>query len=100
MDYGFLSQLLTNLLSTGIVGFLFWAWLKSNLKFLEKQISENRARIIDLEKRQNVYVEKNTHDSIRKEDKEGVERQLAEMRKDIKEMPGKILEILKPFIEK
>lgn len=95
----FVLQLATGLGSAAIVGFLFWAWLTSQLNFIKQENKENRARIISLEKQCATLISKDDHSDLRKEDKEMIEKQIAELKQDIKDMPGKILSTIKNFLK-
>ena len=94
-----MSQLLTSLSTLTLVGILFWAWINARFKAAEEKDNENRARIRELEKNQHHFVEKNDHNEIRREDKEGIENQLREMRDDMREMPERIVSMIKQFIK-
>jgi DNA-binding ferritin-like protein len=95
----FLSQLLTSLSSAALVGFIFWAWLNSRFRFVERIMDEQRERIKDLEEKAAESMSKHDHHHIRKEDKEAIEKQLNDLRKDVKDMPHKIVDLIKPFIK-
>lgn len=95
----FLLSLCTTIGTVGVVGFLFWTWLNAKFSYQDKTDAENRARIIQLEKSQADLLSKDDHYEIRKEDKDGLEKQMGEMKKDIKDMPEKIVNMLKPFLK-
>ncbi len=90
----FLLQLCTSLGSAALVGWMFWTWITSKFNFMERTDAENRARIIELERKNAELLSKEDHYIIRKEDKDALERQISELRSDIKHMPERIVAMI------
>ena len=88
----FIVSLLTSIGSCGIIGFLFFSWL--NAKF--EKVEEIKERLAVVEQNQFKYLSKEDH----KSDSARVEKDIEELKIDIKEMPQKIVDLLKPFINR
>lgn len=86
----FLLQLCTSLGSVSLMGFLFWNLLNNRFKFLENTSSDNKARIKELELKNEKHLSRDDHRLIRMEDKEGIEKQIYELKKEIRAMPQEI----------
>jgi hypothetical protein len=97
-ESSFWSTILTSLGTASLVGFLFWSWINNKFKSLEDRDRESRSRIRELEKQANQTLTKDDHFDIRKEDKENLEKQINEIKADLKGMPEKIVNMLKPFL--
>ncbi len=94
----FLS-IISGLCSAGVVGFLFWSYLNSKFSMIDSQDKENRARIIKIEEKQTLFLAKEDYQEMRREERDLIERQISEIKKDIKDMPKNIVDLLKPFIK-
>lgn len=86
----FLLQLCTSLGSVSLMGFLFWNLLNNRFKFLENTSLDNKARIKELEAKNEKHLSRDDHHQIRIEDKKGLEKQIYELKTEIREMPQKI----------
>lgn len=95
----FLSTVLTSLGTATLTGILFWAWLNTKFDSFKTQMDDLKEKNRDLEKRHMEFLLKEDHHDMRREDKEGFENQLREMRKDIKEMPNQLMNMIKQFIK-
>ncbi|HRN80162.1 MAG TPA: hypothetical protein PKY29_04410 [Ferruginibacter sp.] len=96
----FLIQLSTSLGSVSLVGFLFWTWITNRFKYMEEMHQDNKVRIRELENLNHQLLSKQDHYHIRKEDSERIEKQISEVKTDIKKMPEQIVNLLKPFLNK
>lgn len=93
-----LLSIVTALGSCGLIGAFFFMWLNSKFNSIINQIADNRDRIKYFENNYKGFISKEDHSSIRWEDKDGLEKQINEVKQDIKEMPAKIVHMLKPFL--
>lgn len=95
----FFLQLCTSLGSVSLMGFLFWNLLNNRFKFLENTSSDNKARIKELELKNERHLSREDHHQIRKEDKEGLEKQIYELKKEIRDMPQKIATLVTALLK-
>lgn len=95
-----LLSIVTALASCGLIGAFFFMWLNTKFSNMISQIADNRDRLKRLESDNNRFINKDDHSVIRREDKEGLERQINEVKQDIKNMPDKIVNMLRPFLNK
>lgn len=93
-------SIVSGICSAGVVGFLFWSWLNTKFSMIDNTNKENRARIIKIEENQHSFLAKDEYQEMRREERELIERQISEIKRDIKEMPKNIVDLLKPFINK
>lgn len=91
----FLSTVLTSLGSVALVGFLFWNLLNAKFSNQEEKIRDVAARVKELENQNREYVLKEDHHN----DKISMDRQLKEIRDDIREIPQQITNMLRQFIK-
>lgn len=95
-----LVSIISALTTSGIVGFLFWAYLTTKFENMKELIIRNDKRIREIERNSNEFVSRKDYSSARKEDKDNFAEQLRELKAEIRDMPERIALILKSFITK
>lgn len=95
-----LVSIISALTTSGVIGFLFWAYITTKFENMKELIIRNDKRIREIERNANEYIQRKDYSTSRKEDKDAFAEQLRELKAEIRDMPERIAMILKSFITK